>query len=31
MWLVSGINAADFDDPKPGVVIAGRIASIAAR
>jgi hypothetical protein len=27
MWLVSGINAADFDDPKPGTVIAGRIAA----
>jgi hypothetical protein len=25
MWLVSGINAADFDDPQPGTVIAGRI------
>ena len=25
MWLVSGINAADFDDPKPGAIIAGRI------
>jgi hypothetical protein len=25
MWLVSGINAADIDDPQPGTVIAGRI------
>ncbi len=25
MWLVSGIDAADFDDPQPGTVIAGRI------
>jgi hypothetical protein len=25
MWLVSGINAADLDDPQPGTVIAGRI------
>jgi hypothetical protein len=25
MWPVSGINAADIDDPQPGTVIAGRI------
>jgi hypothetical protein len=25
MWLISGINAADFNDPRPGTVIAGRI------
>ena len=25
MWLASGINAADIDDPRPGTVIAGRI------
>jgi hypothetical protein len=25
MWLISGINAADIDDPRPGTVIAGRI------
>jgi altronate dehydratase len=25
MWLVSGIGAADIDDPQPGTVIAGRI------
>jgi hypothetical protein len=25
MWLVTGINAADVDDPQPGTVIAGRI------
>ena len=24
MWLASGINAADIDDPRPGTVIAGR-------
>jgi hypothetical protein len=25
MWLISSINAADFDDPKLCTVIAGRI------
>ena len=25
MWLVSGIGAADIDDPQPGTVIAVRI------
>ena len=25
MWLVSDLTPADFDDPQPGTVIAGRI------
>ena len=25
MWLASGINATDIDDPRPRTVIAGRI------
>jgi hypothetical protein len=27
MWPVSGINAADLDDPKPGTVIAAAFDS----